>query len=1127
MDLKIITLNVNCLESAASRAGLVDFLRTHKPDIIALQEVNLPTEELNLLVNACGYKAFTNLDITSINARGTAILWKSCFEVQNITIVEVNRLMMFSIGDLTFVNLYAPSGRARRRERLIFFGEILERVLRGMANSLPLLMGDFNCILGNLDAANRPEQKKCPSLQQLVNLYGYMDLYRSQFPQIPGYTFIRQNSASRLDRMYVPARNYHLFQPVDILPAAFTDHQALLTTVNLQVLHVNTSRHRPVKTYWKFNNSVLDHKDFLPNFTDMYSRLYETQTEYQDMADWWEDRAKPLITTFLKQFSAMVTRERKQTKDMLYILLKNALQEGMAGFANAQDLKRRISDLLLIEAEGLKVRSRFKENLEKEKASLFHLAREKKRGAECRIEKLLINGQETDDLDKCKTHVHAFFEPLFNGRHGRPQPFVMDEEALDQFLTDDLGKLDDHDRDAMDQPFTLDELKRCIKLLPKNKSPGLCGLSNEFYKKVFHVIANDYLAVQNAMVERGQINASMRKGVTRLIPKVNGTPRVDQLRPITMLDADYNIKSRMMTQRLGMHMETLINSGQLCSREKKNILSGVHNILSTIEYVKQKQIPAALLSFDMDKAFDRCYIPYVCRVLKHMNLSDSFINIIQDMHAGISTQFILARLTDPISLTFSIRQGDAIAMLLYIVYMEPFLMALQRVCTGLRVADFNQSDEDYCDDVEAVIEKEDDFLRVNMLFEKFESCSGALLSRTQKSKVLGIGSWEGRDVWPLPWIQSVEELKIFGFQITADYALTLERNWSTLLEKFRNVIMSFNLRALDTLQQRKDVLQIYVCSRLWYKAQILPLPGRLAAQFESIMYRYLWRGKLEKLALQELHGPVKEGGLGLVDIRTKADSLFIKQACRMLSEPNGRSLSHVKYWIGLYLADYLPDLRAGPHSERLPSHYRHFKRLLVEMFEGGFVDPNQLQRFRVKDLYKELTTTLPPPKIVYKYRDLPWETIWKNINHPVLDVKQRELLFMLVHNILPTRQRLFRLNQAQDVNCIEGDGEESIEHLFCSCRRTQAAWAWMRRKIINLFPHLQALSNFEMLNLVTVGQTKVVDYVWLVANYVDYVWAQKSELNDYNIDLDKFILILQQRYVLNQKSQNKVTENLI
>ena len=40
------------------------------------------------------------------------------------------------------------------------------------------------------------------------------------------------------------------------------------------------------------------------------------------------------------------------------------------------------------------VRSRFKENLEKEKACLFHLAREKKKGTENSIEKLLLHGQK-------------------------------------------------------------------------------------------------------------------------------------------------------------------------------------------------------------------------------------------------------------------------------------------------------------------------------------------------------------------------------------------------------------------------------------------------------------------------------------------------------------------------------------------------------------------------------------------------------------------------------------------------------------------------------------------------------------------------------------------------------------
>ena len=84
--------------------------------------------------------------------------------------------------------------------------------------------------------------------------------------------------------------------------------------------------------------------------------------------------------------------------------------------------------------------------------------------------------------------------------------------------------------------------------------------------------------------------------------------------------------------------------------------------------------------------------------------------------------------------------------------------------------------------------------------------------------------------------------------------------------------MSFQLRALDTLRQRVDCLKIYILSKLVFKAQALPLPGVYAAQFERIIFRFLWRGKLEKLALQEIYNPPEEGGLGMVAVRTKADS---------------------------------------------------------------------------------------------------------------------------------------------------------------------------------------------------------------------------------------------------------------
>ena len=78
-----------------------------------------------------------------------------------------------------------------------------------------------------------------------------------------------------------------------------------------------------------------------------------------------------------------------------------------------------------------------------------------------------------------------------------------------------------------------------------------------------------------------------------------------------------------------------------------------------------------------------------------------------------------------------------------------------------------------------------------------------------------------------------DRTRLFGFYIKPSYEETLNRNWETQIDDIRNVLMSFNLRALNTLQQRIYVLQIFVCSR--YKAHSLPLPGRVAESFGSFL----------------------------------------------------------------------------------------------------------------------------------------------------------------------------------------------------------------------------------------------------------------------------------------------------
>ena len=57
------------------------------------------------------------------------------------------------------------------------------------------------------------------------------------------------------------------------------------------------------------------------------------------------------------------------------------------------------------------------------------------------------------------------------------------------------------------------------------------------------------------------------------------------------------------------------------------------------------------------------------------------------LHKNAKTCFILQQLTRVIFVNFSIRQGDPLSMILYIIYMEPFLLYLDRHLIGLHLSD--------------------------------------------------------------------------------------------------------------------------------------------------------------------------------------------------------------------------------------------------------------------------------------------------------------------------------------------------------------------------------------------------------------------------------------------------------
>ena len=104
-----------------------------------------------------------------------------------------------------------------------------------------------------------------------------------------------------------------------------------------------------------------------------------------------------------------------------------------------------------------------------------------------------------------------------------------------------------------------------------------------------------------------------------------------------------------------------------------------------------------------------------------MQYTISFIQWIQMLHKLHSTCFLLNFLTQPMKVVFSIRQGDPLSMLLYIIYIEPLLLMIKRRIRGLSMSSFVQKDDDYCDDLNFSSESDDYLVIIEDVFVKFEN----------------------------------------------------------------------------------------------------------------------------------------------------------------------------------------------------------------------------------------------------------------------------------------------------------------------------------------------------------------------------------------------------------------------
>ena len=104
---------------------------------------------------------------------GEAILTRDHIQITHIII---GRRMAADFQNVTIVNIYAPSGAERKRDRENFFSNELPYLLRGIPPTF-MVEGDFNTVLTNLDPTGHPNYSR--ALQEFIRRFDLVDMWET------------------------------------------------------------------------------------------------------------------------------------------------------------------------------------------------------------------------------------------------------------------------------------------------------------------------------------------------------------------------------------------------------------------------------------------------------------------------------------------------------------------------------------------------------------------------------------------------------------------------------------------------------------------------------------------------------------------------------------------------------------------------------------------------------------------------------------------------------------------------------------------------------------------------------------------------------------------------------------
>ena len=453
---------------------------------------------------------------------------------------------------------------------------------------------------------------------------------------------------------------------------------------------------------------------------------------------------------------------------------------------------------------------------------------------------------------------------------------------------------------------------------------------------------------------------------------------------------------------------------------------------------------AAIISLDQSKAFDRVSHEYLFKVLHSFGFGTQFISLVKLLYSDIYASVLVnGFLSGEFEVKCSVRQGCSLSPLLYVLCMEPFAHRIRQdpMIKGIAMPGASVQCKfcQYADDTNLFVSDIQSVRRILILVELFELISAAKLNK-QNTFGLWLGCWRGRLDQPvgLKWVNGYA--KCYGFFLGTDEGF--KRNWEIIICKFKKVVDLYRCRDLS-FKGKSVILKAVICNSIWYVGSLTLMPDKVLIKLNKILFSFLWSNKMETVKRLTLIDSFENGGLDIVDIKTKLETFRVSQVLQLIKGTKANWKYFAVYWLGFHLRKYVPAFASLsiPHAEKIPKYY-NLALKMFHVFELKVPEFMFRQTVTTKFIYYHLLDNRKqPPRILRVYPTIEFKRAWKWIQCSFVDPKYRDLAWRVLNEILPTQSYLYKLHISRNAKCyLCGRSEETLSHLFFACSMLNGLW---------------------------------------------------------------------------------------